>query len=326
MAVKNNTKVSFKRNFEAVSLDDDAEIQSNENEPVVKTASAISNYAVKQIPFDLLESNRFQEQLRPEGMDIAQNGFTSVILVRPHPDKPGKYELGHGHRRLAALKIAVNLGSIPGNKVTGWTKIPARIADNISDAEWLDIAVSENLSREDLTPLAIANSFEAIRSQNPGLSLADIAKRVGRSKTWVQRYDAINGASPALIKMIQAKPDSVEHLFILKKMTDEGIQQQLATQVARGDLTLASLKQIVEERQLIPSKPGSQKHKPHEVDIQAAPRTGTAKYLSQLEANLYYLNQHLEKTGYKVSYDERNKFEAVLGKLQELFSITQAKS
>jgi ParB family transcriptional regulator, chromosome partitioning protein len=337
MATKNNTATALKRNFAALSLDDEVDVntQDEKNTPTPKANSVLSNYVVKQIPFELLETNRFQSQLRPEGTNedslkelaenIAQNGFTSVILVRPHPDKPGKYELGHGHRRLAALKIAVDL-DVAGNKVAGWTKIPARIADNISDGEWLDIAVSENLSREDLTPLAIANSFEAIRSQNPGLSLADIARRVGRSKSWVQRYDAINGAPSYLIKMIRDKPDSLEHLFILKKIPDENIQRQLAVQVSRGQLTLGALKDIVEKSELIPSKPGTQKYKPHEVDIQAAPRTATAKHLSQLEANLYYLNQHLEKTGYKVSFDERNKFEAVLAKLQELLSMTQAKA
>ena len=212
MANKSNATTAMLRNMAATrSLDD-----SDEGEPTPVTASppTLSNYAVKQIPFELLEPNRFQIQLRPGGADekglqeLAQNmtanGFTSTILVRPLPNKPGYYELGYGHRRLQALKIAAELEVEP-NKVRSWNKIPARIAENATDAEWLDIAISENLSREDLTPLAIANSFQAIRSQTSGVSLADIARRVGRSKSWVQRYDAINGAPDHLVKMIDQK-------------------------------------------------------------------------------------------------------------------------
>ncbi|HEX2913963.1 MAG TPA: ParB/RepB/Spo0J family partition protein [Chloroflexia bacterium] len=334
MASKSNAAAAFKRNLAALNLDDETE----QAEPLAAPGATnlpLSNYAVKQIPFELLESNRFQEQLRPEGLaddkiqelaeNIAINGFTSVILVRPHPSKPGYYEIGHGHRRLAALKHAITLDTEP-NKVRGWTKIPARIADSATDAEWLDIAVSENLSREDLTPLAIANSFQAIRTQNPGISLAGIAKRVGRSKSWVQRYDSINGAPPYLIDLIREKPDSLEHLFILKGLKNTSQQQQLANQVRSGQLTLTALKEIVDGAKTNPSLPSKPKvTKPLSSNVLPG-NSRVARLINQLEVNISYLNQQLEHDNYTVTFDEREKLEQLTAQLKELVSTVHAKA
>lgn len=330
MAAKNNAAAAFRRNLAALNIDED----DNNEEPAAPSTPApptLSNYAVKQIPFELLVPNRFQDYLRPDGPDrqgiqelaenMAANGFTSVILVRPHPDQPGRYEIGHGHRRLAALQVAVGLPVAP-NKVQNISKIPARIAEGASDAEWLDIAISENLSREDLTPLAIANSFEAIRRFNPGASLAEIARRVGRSKSWVQRYDSINGAPPHLIEMIRQKPDSLEHLFIIKRLTNTDQQKDLARQVVAGQLTLTALKEQIEQGKQHPANPKKGKvHLPtQEADLTLEHNSRLSRLLFQLETNIGYLHLQLEQEGYKMTFDQHDRLEQLIKNLTELYS------
>lgn len=334
MAAKNNAAAAFRRNLAALNVDlDEAEDPNEETaSPPAPTPPALSNYAVKQIPFDLLDANRFQEYLRPGGPDqpgiqelaenMALNGFTSVILVRPHPEKPGYYEVGHGHRRLAALIIAAGL-TTELNKVRDVNKIPARIAEGASDAEWLDIAVSENLSREDLTPIAIANAFEAIRRFNSGVSLADIARRVGRSKSWVQRYDAINGAPSHLIEMIQQKPDSLEHLFILKRLPDTARQKELARQVLAGQLTLTALKEQIEQSKQ-PDRNGKATFTKPQIDTSLEPKSRLTRLINQLEANLGYLQLQLEQEGYRLTFEQQDKLEQLTKNLAELYSFTSA--
>ncbi len=327
MATKSNAASAIKRNLDAIdNLNDDQPFTP----PSSNLASpGLSNYSVKQIPFDLLEPNHYQTQLRPEGPkqeglreladNMVANGFTSMILVRPHPQKKGRYELGYGHRRLEALKIAATLNIEP-NKVKGLNKIPARIAETATDAEWLDIAVSENLSREDLTPLAIANSFNAIRSQNPGISLAEIARRVGRSKTWVQRYDAINGAPSYLVEMIEKKHDSLEHLFILKGVSEPELQRDLARQVLNGTLTLAGLKeQIGSKRRQSSNNSFTQIEK----DVSLQSNSRIAALINQLENNLVYLHRQLELESYYIGFDQQDKLESLISKLAELSSMTK---
>lgn len=332
MAAKNNAAAAFRRNLAALNLDNDEEDDIKEEPasptPPIPTVPTLSNYAVKQIPFELLENNRFQQYLRPGGPDpqgleelaqnMAQNGFTSVILVRPAPDKPGHYEIGHGHRRLAALKLAATLSTEP-NKVKDAAKIPARIAENADDAEWLDIAVSENLSREDLTPLAIANSFEAIRRFHARSSLADIARRVGRSKSWVQRYDAINGAPSYLVEMIRQKPDSLEHLFLLKRLSDPNRQRELARQVVDGQLTLTALKKQLDHPKQ-PFKREEPNLKPPDADTALESNTRLSRLITQLENNIFYLHQQLEHEGYRMTFDQQEKLEQLIKNLTELYS------
>lgn len=330
MAVKNNASAAFRRNLAALNIDETEETSDESAAPAAPEPPTLGNYAVKQIPFELLEPNRFQEYLRPGDPDqqgiqelaenMASNGFTSVILVRPHPDKPGHYEVGHGHRRLAALKVAADLTTEP-NKVRNISKIPARIAEGASDAEWLDIAVSENLSREDLTPIAIANSFEAIRRFNSGTSLADIARRVGRSKSWVQRYDAINGAPQHLIEMIQQKPDSLEHLFILKRLPDTARQKEFARQILAGQLTLTTLKEQVEQTKQTVKK-GKPRFTPPEADTTLEHNSRISRLLTQLETNIGYLHLQLEQESYKSTFDQHNRLEQLAKNLTELYSLT----
>ncbi|MDB5082451.1 MAG: hypothetical protein JWP00_4375 [Chloroflexi bacterium] len=330
MAARNNAAAAFRRNLAALNVDEEEDNIEETTAPATPPPPSLSNYAVKQVPFELLEDNRFQEYLRPGGPDqqgiqelaenMASNGFTSVILVRPHPEKPGYYEVGHGHRRLAALKLASGLAIEP-NKVKDIGKIPARIAEGASDAEWLDIAVSENLSREDLTPIAIANSFEAIRKFNSSASLADIARRVGRSKSWVQRYDAINGAPPHLVEMIQQKPDSLEHLFILKRLPDTTMQKELARQILAGQLTLTALKEQVEKAKQ-PANKAKAAYIPQEADTTLEHNSRLSRLIHQLETNLGYLHLQLEQEGYRLTFDQHDKLEQLSKNLNELYSIT----
>ncbi len=330
MPSKSNATAAIMRNM--VALDDKDEEEAT-TPPPASSSSILGNYAVKQIPFDLLEPNRFQVKLRPEGLDkikitelaenIAANGFTSVILVRPHLDQPGRYEIGHGHRRLAALIQAAEIEDT-NNKVKGWTKIPARIAEAATDAEWLDIAISENLSREDLTPLAIANSFEAIRSQSQSVSLADIARRVGRSKSWVQRYDSINGAPDFLIQMIKEKPDSLEHLFTLKGLANPVLQRQLAQQVQAGQLTLKELQEKVRANKPLSTK--TSKSALPDADTTSKAKSATSRYLSQFEQTLYYFHRQLELSNYQITFDQQEKFEQLIRQATELLDMTRPHS
>lgn len=201
----------------------------------------------------------------------------------------------------------------------------ARIAENATDAEWLDIAISENLSREDLTPLAIANSFQAIRSQTPSVSLADIARRVGRSKSWVQRYDAINGAPDHLVKMIDQKHDSLEHLFILKSIPNPTIQRDLAQRVVNGELTLNALRELVENKRN-PSQ-GDATTRPKALKDTVIPdETRLNRLLIQLDITIQYIGQQLERENYGVSFDQQDRIENSITKLKEISGMTRPKA
>ena len=99
---------------------------------------------------------------------ISENGILQPITVRPISDD--KYEIIAGERRFRAAK-SLALESIP-----------AYILDINSDVEVMELAIIENIQRENLNPIEEAEGY-TILSQEHGLSQKDIAKKIGKSRS-----------------------------------------------------------------------------------------------------------------------------------------------
>ena len=99
---------------------------------------------------------------------ISENGILQPITVRSTSDE--KYEIIAGERRFRAA-MALDLESIP-----------AYILDINSDVEMMELAIIENIQRENLNPIEEAEGY-TILSQEHGLSQKDIAKKVGKSRS-----------------------------------------------------------------------------------------------------------------------------------------------
>lgn len=103
--------------------------------------------------------------------DIVLRGVLQPVLVRPHPTKPGGYELVFGSRRYRASKLA-KVGQIPA------------MIRTMSDLEVLESQVVENGQREDIHPLEESEAYEQLHTKH-ALSVEDIAVKVGKSKASV---------------------------------------------------------------------------------------------------------------------------------------------
>ena len=127
-----------------------------------------------ELSVDAIQPNRFQprrefdeaalEELRES---IARHGILQPISVRPIGD--GKYELIAGERRLRAAKLA------------GLTNVPA-IFRMVTDAELAEMALIENLQREDLNPIEEARAYQRLLTEF-NLSQEELARRVSRSRS-----------------------------------------------------------------------------------------------------------------------------------------------
>lgn len=96
---------------------------------------------------------------------VRENGVVQPILVRPRGE--GRYELVAGERRLRAAKLA------------GLAQVPVVIRD-ISDTESLELALVENIQREDLNPVEEAQAFNQLLNQFE-LTQEELAKKIGKS-------------------------------------------------------------------------------------------------------------------------------------------------
>lgn len=97
-------------------------------------------------------------------------GIKSPLSVRPHPTKPGRYIINHGHRRRRAARHA------------GLKKVPCFVDASFSDFD----QVVENVHREGLTARELADFIGS--KLVAGMTQAEIAKRIGKSRAWVHQY------------------------------------------------------------------------------------------------------------------------------------------
>jgi ParB family chromosome partitioning protein len=180
-----------------------------------------------------------QEALDELAASIREHGVLQPILVRPIG--PNTYQLVAGERRWRASRQA------------GLTTIPAMIED-IDDDTALEIAIIENLQREDLTPLDEAAMFDRMIHQH-GYSIRKLADKLGKDKGYLENRLRLADAPPEIRELVSLRKDSLSHAYELLKVDDPKKRRRLAAQVARGELTLIKLRDKIEGRRSRPVAP-----------------------------------------------------------------------
>jgi ParB/RepB/Spo0J family partition protein len=132
---------------------------------------------VHRLSIDRVSSNPSQPRqhfdegaLQDLAASIREHGILQPVLVRPRGD--GTYQIVAGERRWRAARLA------------GLMEVPA-IIEQIDDESALEIAIIENLQREDISPLEEADMFERMTSQH-GYSLRKLAQKLGKDKGYIE--------------------------------------------------------------------------------------------------------------------------------------------
>src|SRR6478609_7909762 len=194
---------------------------------------------VRVIPVDHIEPNPEQPRLvfDPQALDelsgsIREHGVLQPILVRPIG--PNTYQIVAGERRWRASRQA------------GLDTIPALI-EEIDDDTALEIAIIENLQREDLTPLDEAAMYDRMVHEH-GYSIRKLADKLGKDKGYLENRLRLADAPPEIRELVSLRKDSLSHAYELMKVEDPKKRRRLAEQVARGELTLIKLRDKIEGR------------------------------------------------------------------------------
>ena len=216
-----------------------AAIEDDEASDVIP--KEMNGIAVQQIPLHEIQANRYQprHEFDESALDelkesIVQHGVLQPILVRQLPAGKG-YELVAGERRFRASRLA------------GLETVPALVRP-LSDAASTEIALIENLQREDLNAIEEANAYRNLL-QNFGLTQEALAERVGRSRSHitnmmrllkldvhVQEYLA-NGS----LSMGQARP--------LVVLTDAALQREAADIIMARECSARQAEELVKRLQ-----------------------------------------------------------------------------
>ena len=123
------------------------------------------------------------------------------------------------------------------------------MVDDIDDETAMEIAIIENLQREDLSPLDEAAMYDRM-IRDHGYSIRRLAEKLGKDKGYVENRLRLADAPPEIRQLVSVRKDTLSHAYELLKVEDPRKRRRLADQVARGELSLASLRDKIEGRRV----------------------------------------------------------------------------
>jgi len=195
---------------------------------------------LEQVAVDRIDPNPLQprreipaESLKELANSIRASGIVQPVLLRP---VNGRYQLVAGERRWRAAQLA------------GLERIPAVIRD-VSDHEALELALTENLLREDLNPLEVAHAYQALQEKY-GLSHEQIADRLGVDRSTVTNTLRLLRLPPVVQESIGSGEMSSGHARALLGLDSETAQIRLAKLIVKQGLSVRQVERLVALRGL----------------------------------------------------------------------------
>ena len=220
-----NKQSGLGRGIEALFEENDFnEINDNETVQDVKLSLIRPNPYQPRRTFD-------QKALRELASSIQESGVFQPIIRRQPDPKLKRYELIAGERRFRASKLAKQ------------TTIPA-IIRTMSDEKMMEVAVLENLQREDLTPLEEAQAYQTLMDKL-SLTQAQVAERLGKSRPYIANYLRLLGLPNEIKELVSAGKLSMGQARTLLGLKDRKQLVKLAKQAVEKNLTVRQLEELV---------------------------------------------------------------------------------
>ena len=171
----------------------------------------------------------FDEKALQELADsIAQYGVIQPIVARKL--NTGYYQIIAGERRWRAARMA------------GLEEVPVRVLE-ADDRRTAELALVENLLREDLNPIEEAKGYQSL-IRDYGLTQEETAKSVGRSRPAITNSLRLLSLSPAVMELVEKKELSAGHARALIPITDDGKQLSAAREVIDKSLSVRRTEQL----------------------------------------------------------------------------------
>ncbi len=187
---------------------------------------------LRELPVELIVANPNQprrhfdeEALNALAGSLGERGVLQPVLVRPKPG--GTYELVAGERRWRAAQIA------------GLTEIPSLVRPR-DDAATLELALIENMAREDLNPIEEARACAAL-VEELGLTREDVGRRVGRSRVAVSNLLRLLDLPDETIEMLEQEQLSEGHGRALLLAEDHVARRRLARDALREEWSVRTV-------------------------------------------------------------------------------------
>ncbi len=250
---------------------------------------------IVEISLDEIRSNPYQprkifdeEALNELAESIKEHGIVQPIIVKKSIKG---YELVAGERRTKASRIA------------GLKTIPA-IIKNFNDQEMMEIALIENIQRENLNPIEEAMAYDNIlKSSN--MTQDELAKKFGKSRSYITNILGLLKLPETTKKYVEENKLTMSHARALSKLEDEEQIDRLADKIITEGLNVRTIENIARD--------------------EALPKVNPQHTTKVSDSNKYiiYENALREKTGTRVKIGNK-KIEIPFNSTQELERILES--
>lgn len=214
-------------------------------EIVTESSPAKDTSDILRIPVDLIEPNPFQprksfdaEALEELAESIRTFGLIQPLTVRAKSN--GKYQIISGERRYRAARLA------------GLEMVPAYIRD-ASDQGMLEMAIVENIQRENLDPIEVAMSYQRLIDEC-NLTQEKMAERVGKKRASVTNYLRLLKLPAKVQHDLKVGLVSVGHAKVLLGLEDPAVQEALCDSIVKNGLSVRQLEDKIKRLSAVHSE------------------------------------------------------------------------
>ena len=187
---------------------------------------------ILRIPVDMIEPNPYQPRMNfdQEALDELADSIRTLGLIQPitvRRKEEGRYQIISGERRFRACGLA------------GMDMVPAYIRDT-NDQGMLEMAIVENIQRENLDPIEVALSYQRL-IEECSLTQEQMAMRVGKKRASVTNYLRLLKLPAKIQHDLKVGLLSVGHAKVLLGVEDTNVQEYLCDLVIKEDLSVRQL-------------------------------------------------------------------------------------
>lgn len=203
----------------------------------------VEEKGVTQLKISEIEPNRNQprssfddEPLRELADSIRLHGVLQPLVVRPM-DKGG-YQIVAGERRWRASRMA------------GLSEVPVIIRE-LSDSETLEIAIIENLQREDLNVVELAQGYQSLIEEH-GMTQEQVAEKVGKSRPVIANTVRLLGLPSPVLEDVRTGKISKGHAKALLSLDDEALILETAKKVVKDQILVRDIEKLARKKKAAP--------------------------------------------------------------------------
>ena len=211
------------------------QVEASRQAPAVPDHARIWNIPIEKIVPGAHQPRKAFEKAHLEELaqSIREHGVLQPLLVRRRSD--GKYELIAGERRWRASQLA------------GLLDLPA-IVKNFEDRQSAEVALIENIQREDLNPIEEAQALQRL-VKDFGLTQQELAARIGKERATIANSLRLLSLPTEVLEMVAQRQISSGHAKVLLSLEEAETQVELSRQIQEKKLSVRQLEALVKKAQ-----------------------------------------------------------------------------